>query len=111
MVLATWPAIGGAQSVFFINPGYANETYWRTASDAMQAAANSLGMQLEVQYAQRTPLNAIAIAKEVGARPVATRPRCVIFGNEGGVAPEMLRTLDAAKIDHFMAFSGLPDLA
>lgn len=51
------------------------------------------------------------MAKEVGARPVATRPRCVIFGNEGGVAPEMLRTLDAAKIDHFMAFSGLPDLA
>lgn len=111
VILATWPAIGGAQSVFFINPGYANETYWRTASDAMQAAANSLGMQLEVQYAQRNPLNAIAIAKEVGARPVATRPRFVIFGNEGGVAPEMLRTLDAAKIDHFMAFSGLPDSA
>lgn len=105
----SWPAAGGAQSVLFINPGHAKETYWRTASEAMQAAAESLGMQLEIHYAQRNPLKAIAIAKQVALRPIAARPRFVIFGNEGGVAPEMLRTLEAAKIDHFMAFSGLSD--
>jgi ABC-type sugar transport system substrate-binding protein len=51
-----WPAVVRAQSVAFINPGKSDEIYWVTASQAMEAAAKSLGMNFEVQYAQREPL-------------------------------------------------------
>ena len=100
-----------AQSVVFINPGRSNETYWRTAAEAMEVAAGSLKMQLEVRYAERNPLQAITIAREVAARPKSARPRFVVFANESGIAPEVLRTLEAAQIDNFMAFSGLHDAA
>ena len=42
-----------AQTVAFINPGKSDEIYWVTATQSMQAAAKSLGMAFEVQYAQR----------------------------------------------------------
>ena len=42
-----------AQTVAFINPGKSDEIYWVTAAQSMQAAAKSLGMAFEVQYAQR----------------------------------------------------------
>lgn len=96
-----------AQSVAFINPGRSNETYWRTASEAMEAAAVSLKMSLEVHYAERNPLQAISIARDLAARPKAKRPRFVVFVNENSVAPEILRALEAAQIDNFMAFSGV----
>lgn len=111
MMVCMLPRQGWAQSVLFINPGYSSETYWQTASDAMAAAAASLRMPLEIRYAERNPLQAIAIAREVAARPKAARPRFVVFVNENSVAPEILRTLESARIDNFMAFSGLQDAA
>jgi ABC-type sugar transport system substrate-binding protein len=107
LVLALAPQWGWAQSVVFINPGRGNEAYWRTASEAMAAAAASLRMSLEVRYAERNPLQAISIARELAARPKAGRPRFVVFVNESSVAPEILRTLEAAQIDSFMAFNGV----
>jgi ABC-type sugar transport system substrate-binding protein len=103
------PAYGAAQSVVFINPGRSSEVYWHTASEAMEAAARSLHMSLEVRYAERSPLQAIAIAREIAARPSGSRPRFVILSNDHSVAPEILRSLEAARIDSLMAFSGVPD--
>jgi len=57
-----------AQSVAFINPGKSEEAYWVTATQSMQAAAKSLGMAFEVQYAQREPLKTLEIARELVAR-------------------------------------------
>ncbi|MEG0678013.1 MAG: ABC transporter substrate-binding protein, partial [Comamonas sp.] len=94
-----------AQSVVFINPGRSDETFWRNAAEAMEGAARSLHMTLEVRYAERNPLQAIAIARDVAAR--AERPRFVVFVNENSVAPEILKTLEAAGIDSFVAFSGI----
>lgn len=111
LMLALAPQWGWAQSVVFINPGRSNEAYWRTASDAMAAAAVSLGMPLEIRYAERNPLQAISIARELAARPKASRPRFVMFVNESSVAPEILRTLEAAQIDSFMAFNGIQESA
>jgi len=54
-----------AQTVAFINPGKSDEIYWITATQSMQAAAKSLGMAFEVQYAQREPLKTLEIAREV----------------------------------------------
>jgi ABC-type sugar transport system substrate-binding protein len=63
-----------AQSVAFINPGKSEEVYWVTATQSMQAAAKSLGMAFEVQYAQREPLKTLEIARELVARPAGKRP-------------------------------------
>ncbi|WP_027016365.1 ABC transporter substrate-binding protein [Comamonas composti] len=96
-----------AQSVVFINPGRHNESYWFLASQAMQAAADSLGMQLEVRYAERDRLLPIAIAREIAARPRSEQPRFVVLTNDYGAAPEVLRILDAAGIDGFLAFNNV----
>lgn len=98
-----------AQNVVFINPGKSNEAYWVAAADATQSAATSLGMNLEVKFAERNHLQAIAIAKEIAARPKAQQPRFVIFTNDYGTGPEILKALEAAGIDNFMAYSGIPE--
>lgn len=96
-----------AQTVLFINPGRSDELYWHNVSQAMHGAARSLGMALEVRYADRNHVQPIAIAREVAARPKALRPQFVVFTNDYSAGPEILRILDAAGIDHFMAFSGI----
>jgi hypothetical protein len=87
-----------AQSVAFINPGKSDEIYWVTATEGMQAAAHSLGMTFEVQYAQREPLKTLEIAREMVARPAGKRPEYIVItddyaGNHGELctAPEVER--------------------
>jgi hypothetical protein len=72
----------------------------------MMAAAHSLGMELEVHYAQRQFPLALEIARELAARPDAQRPQVVVVANEGAVGPELLR-IRANKAQVFMAFSGI----
>lgn len=95
-----------AQSVVFINPGRSDEGYWLAASNAMHKAAISLDMQLQVIYAERNRLEPIAIAQSLVQRPPAERPDYVIFSNDYGVAPSVLRALEGSGIKVFMAFSG-----
>lgn len=95
-----------AQSVVFINPGKSDEAYWVAAGNAMHKAADSLGMQLHMVYAERNRLKPIAIAQSLAQRPQSERPDYVIFSNEYGVAPGVLRTLEGSGIQAFMAFSG-----
>lgn len=61
-----------AQSVAFINPGKSDEIYWLTATQGMQAAADSLGMTFEVQYAEREHLKTLEIARS----PASTCRSC-----------------------------------
>ena len=96
-----------AQRVSFINPGMHDETYWRTAGEAMQQAARSLGMSFEQQFAERDPERALRLARELAARPAAQRPDYVVLVNEKGVLVEASRTLAAAGVKTFAAFSGL----
>ena len=95
-----------AQKVAFINPGKSDEAYWVSAARSMEAAARSLGMELEVRYAERQFPVALEIAREFAARPDGQRPQVVIVANEGAAGPELLRIL-ADKTQVFMAFSGI----
>ncbi|HYC47791.1 MAG TPA: ABC transporter substrate-binding protein [Burkholderiales bacterium] len=97
-----------AQSVAFINPGKSDEIYWATATQAMQTVAESLGMQFEVQYAQREHLKTLEIAREMMARPVAQRPQYVVITNDYAVAGELLRIIDGAGVKTFLAYSSIP---
>lgn len=107
VLLCVAPLAVAAQSVVFINPGKSDETYWVTASRAMEAAALSLGMRLEVRYAERIHQRVFDIADEVAARPPGERPDFVILSNDYGSAPRLLRQFDAVGIKSFLAFSGV----
>lgn len=100
-----------AQSVAFINPGKSDEVFWVTVTRTMEAAARDLEMRFEVLYVERQPPRAIALAKEIAARPAAQRPDYVILVNEAGTGLEMLSLLDAVGIKSFLAFSGFATAA
>ena len=97
-----------AQSVAFINPGKSDEIYWVTATRGMQAAAEDLGLRLEVRYTERDHTRAIEIARELAARPAATRPQYAVITNDNATGAGLLRVLDAAGIRTVFAYSSLP---
>ncbi|NBS09478.1 MAG: sugar ABC transporter substrate-binding protein [Betaproteobacteria bacterium] len=106
LMIALWcPMLVWSQRVAFINPGKSDETYWVTASQSMQLAAESLNMDLEVRYAQREHLRSFDIARELIARPAASRPEYVIFSNDHAVSPELLRLFEPSGIKCFLAYS------
>jgi ABC-type sugar transport system substrate-binding protein len=101
-------SVAHAQFVAFINPGRSDETYWVTATQAMQAAANSLGMAFEVRYAEREPLKTFAIAREMTARPAGKRPEYIVITDDSAVADELLKIIDAAGVKTLLAYSSIP---
>lgn len=96
-----------AQTIAFVNPGHADEQFWIAASQAMQMAARSLGVKLEVLYAERQPARALALCRELAARPASQRPDYVIISNERGSLVDNARALAEGGIKSFAAFSGL----
>ena len=101
-------AVARAQSVAFINPGKSDEAYWVTVTQGMQAAADSLGMTFEVQYAQREHLKTLDIAREMVARPAGKRPEYIVITNDYAVAGELLKIINAAGVKTFLAYSSIP---
>jgi len=101
------PLSAAAFSAVFINPGKADEVYWLTAARAMEAAAKSLDVRLEVRFAERDHLRTLEIAREIAARPAGQRPDYAIVSNDYATGPELLRLLDAAGIGIFLAYSGI----
>jgi ABC-type sugar transport system substrate-binding protein len=97
-----------AQTVAFINPGKSDEIYWVTATQSMQAAAKSLGMAFEVQYAQREPLKTLEIARELVARPAGKRPEYIVITDDYAVADQLLKIIDDAGVKTFLAYSSIP---
>lgn len=98
-----------ATSVVFINPGKSDEVYWLTAARAMEAAARSLDVRLEVMYAERQHPRVLEFARQILARPAHQRPDYVIFSNEASTGHELIRRFDAAGIKTFLAFSGISE--
>lgn len=105
LLLAGMPA--WAQQVYFINPGHRDETFWRQAGEAMQAAAESLGMGFSQDFAERDPKRALALGRAVAARPAAQRPDYVVLVNEKSTLVANAEVLSAAGIKSFAAFNGL----
>jgi len=101
-------SLAHAQSVAFINPGKSDEAYWVTAAQAMQAAARSLGMTLEVQYAQREPLKTFEIARDLVARGADKRPDYIVITDDSAVADQLLRIIEPAGVKSFLAYSSIP---
>ena len=104
-----WAGPLSAMTVAFINPGKSDEVYWMTAARAMEAAARSLDIKLEVLYAERDHLRQVAFAQQLAARPPGQRPAYVIMSNDYAIGHELLRILDAAGIKTFFAFSNITE--
>jgi ABC-type sugar transport system substrate-binding protein len=96
-----------ALSVTFINPGKTDEAYWAAAAQAMQVSAKSLGVDLDVLYAERNHLRAMDLARSLVARPKDKRPDYVVFSNDYATGTELLRIFEGSGIKSFMAFSRL----
>jgi ABC-type sugar transport system substrate-binding protein len=96
-----------AQTVVFINPGKSDEIYWVTAARAMQAAAEDLGMKLEVRFTERDHTRTIEIARELAARPPGSRPDYAVITNDNATGAGQLKVLDAAGIRTLFAYSTL----
>ncbi|WP_024301390.1 ABC transporter substrate-binding protein [Pseudogulbenkiania sp. MAI-1] len=94
-----------AFSVAFVNPGRHDEPYWLSASQAMQAAARDLDIELEVLYAERDHLKMIDLVRQVTAR--SQKPDYLIVVNEKLVAPAMLRLANAARLPTLLAYNEL----
>ena len=109
LCLSTWASQVLAMSVVFINPGKSDEVYWVTAAHAMEAAARSLNVQLEVLYAERDHHRQVAFAHQLADRPPHKRPDYVISSNDYAVGAELIRILDGAGIRIFFAFSSVDD--
>ncbi len=104
-LLPCWAIPAAAQTVVFVNPGKKDEVFWVTTSQAMQVAADSLGIKLEVFYAERNHLYLLDILRMVAARPVRERPDYVVIGNEKRMGGAMLKIASDAGIKVFFSNS------
>jgi ABC-type sugar transport system substrate-binding protein len=105
LAAALWGMGAAAQTVAFINPGKSDEVYWVTAARGMQAAAEDLGMRLEVRFTERDHTRAIEVARELAARPPQSRPQYAVITNDNATGAGQLKVLDAAGIRVVFAYS------
>jgi ABC-type sugar transport system substrate-binding protein len=84
-----WSSGAWAASVVFLNPGSAPDPYWSSYSRFMQAAADRLGMNLQIYYTDRDTRTLLTLARKT--LQGSDRPDYLVFSNELNVAPEVLR--------------------
>jgi ABC-type sugar transport system substrate-binding protein len=93
----------------FLNPGEPVERgtgpYWRMVTAFMRPAARSLGLDLEVIYAERDHLLMLRQAEEVAKRAAA--PDYVIIVNEKLTAKQMLNTFAGSPAKVFVMHNDL----
>ncbi|WP_347900919.1 ABC transporter substrate-binding protein [Pseudomonas purpurea] len=101
----TYGACAQATSVLFLNPGTAKENFWVSYSQFMQAAAQDLGMDLQVLYSERVAETTVRQAREALQGP--HRPDYLVFVNEQYVAPEILRLSQGSGVKLFIVNNSL----
>lgn len=92
-------------SVVFLNPGFSDEPFWVVYSAFMQAAADDLGMHLEVIYGERDSQRLLESARSLLARD--KQPDYLLFVNEMYTAPQLLRLFADSPIKLFSLHSTL----
>lgn len=96
-----------AASVVFLNPGRANEPFWASYGRFMQSAADDLGMDLEIRYAERDIRRMLEQARE--ALQGEHRPDYLLFVNEQYAGPEILRLSRGSGVKLFTVNSQLTE--
>ncbi|MCK1790515.1 ABC transporter substrate-binding protein [Pseudomonas violetae] len=104
---AAWGPVARAESVLFLSPGGTNENFWVSYAQFMRAAADDLGIDLQVLYSDRMPELTLAQARQALQGP--HRPDYLIFVNEQYVAPQILRLAQGSGVKLFMVNATLTD--
>ncbi|MCG3643628.1 MULTISPECIES: ABC transporter substrate-binding protein [Pseudomonas] len=101
------PLVANAQpaSVVFLNPGLSTETFWTSYTRFMKAAADELGMSLQVQYSERRADLILTQARTILNAP--QRPDYLVLVNEQYVAPEILRLSRGTGVKLLLVNNGL----
>lgn len=105
-----WPYAAQADAkatAVFLNPGSSNEFFWVGFTDFMRAAADDLGIDLKVEYAERDPQTTLAQVRAVVKS--GNTPDYLVFTNENYVAPEVLRLTTGTDIKLFVLHNQLTD--
>jgi ABC-type sugar transport system substrate-binding protein len=83
-------------SVVFLNPGEPEDRgkglFWPLTAQLMGVAANNLGMDLEVLYAERDHILMLQQAESLSKR--ANLPDYIVMVNEKQMAPQMLKMFE-----------------
>lgn len=86
----------GMPHVLFLNPGQEQDIgVWHLTSKFMQAAADDLGIKLEIIYAERNHLRMLDQAKEVASRD--KQPDFVVIVNEKLMGANLLNTFQGEE--------------
>ncbi|WXL24031.1 ABC transporter substrate-binding protein [Ectopseudomonas mendocina] len=91
--------------IVFLNPGFANEPFWVSYSEFMQAAAKDLGVNLRILYGERQRERILKNAHTLTVGPL--QPDYIIFVNEMYVGPEILRIFAETPVKLFSLHSTL----
>lgn len=96
-----------AMRVVFISPGKSNEPFWVDAAEGLQHAAGSLGVSLEILYAERDHLAQLSLARDIAARPDDQRPDYLLVAADKQALPGQLEIAERAGIHVFSAYNGV----
>jgi len=94
-----------SHKVVFISPGHAEQGFWHTVSSTMSAAAEQLGFELEIHYADRQWAKMVRNAESVIER--TDKPDFLILVNEYQQGARLLALADKAGIPTLMLLNSL----
>lgn len=104
---ALLPKTAFALSITMITPGTSSEPFWVDATRAMRLAADSLGVELEVLFAERDYLVQIQLTQQIAQRAPELRPDYLIVVGEKGTLAAQLAATNEAGIYTFLAFNAV----
>jgi ABC-type sugar transport system substrate-binding protein len=105
LVVTMSPAWSGNIRVAFINPGMTGEAFWLQVSATMLAAAEELGIDLDIRYTNREYDKAIAVADQIlSQRPL---PDYLIATNDIGAGGAIIKRADAAGVSMILLSNDL----
>ncbi len=106
LLLMFVPTVNAAShKVVFISPGHADQGFWHAVTGTMSSAAEQLGFELEVLYADRQWAKMVRNAESVIAR--ADKPDFLILVNEYQQGARLLALADKASIPTLMLLNSL----
>ncbi|WP_112480025.1 ABC transporter substrate-binding protein [Vibrio variabilis] len=91
--------------VLFVNPGFAQESFWHDVDLYAQAAADSLGLQLEIIHGERDRL--LTRQKLIERMQRGPYPDFVILVNEKGIGLTLLETITSPSTKVTFALNDL----
>ncbi|MBK7003088.1 MAG: ABC transporter substrate-binding protein [Rhodoferax sp.] len=101
------PKVSEKTRVVFLNPATRSDFWWNTCTSFMQAAANDLGVELKVYYADRSAALMLQQADEALAG--AVKPHFIVMQNLKKTAPQIIERAEKSNVKALLFNSGLDD--